>query len=217
KWVGMVRLDRPQPIADEAARERSLGWVGAQVEYAYPETAERSLNLPASLFTQDHLPKAAYYWKQRPAKGAKRLFLVDFTHEDFGHFLAFDADQASLYQPVASDESLAMILAANPLHMLNMRERGMESASLTVDERNPDYRIVLNPILDDAGRVVGLAGMILDEDYFRKTLLPAAIDKAIAVYFPSAPREELAVMVRDGKGEPVVCIGDAKGRKVVAR
>ena len=217
QFVWLYRLERAQAIAHAAALESFLGSVGTQIEYVYRETAERSLNLPASLFTQDRVQKAAYYWKQRPAKGAKRLFLVDFTKEEFGHFLAFDPNTASLYTPVASDESLAMILAANPVHMLNMRQRGMESASLTVDERNSDYRIVLNPILDDAGRVVGLAGMILDEDYFRKSLVPAVIAKAITANFPSAPRDELAVMVKDGKGEPVVCVGDAKGRKVVAR
>jgi signal transduction histidine kinase len=215
--VWLLRLERVSAIAHEAALQSFLGSVGTQIEYTYRETAERSLNLPASLFTQDHVPKAAYYWKQRPVKGAKRLFLIDFTHEEFGHFLAFDPDQASLYTPVASDESLAMILAANPLHMLNMRQHGMESAALTVDERNPDYRIVLNPILDDAGRVVGLAGMILDEDYFRETLLPAIIEKAITASFAAAPREELAVMVRDGNGKPVVCVGNAEGRKVVAK
>jgi len=62
----------------------AYGALGKTAE-ANREAAERSLNLPASLFTQHHLAKAAYYWKQRPAKGAKRLFLVDFTHEDFGH------------------------------------------------------------------------------------------------------------------------------------
>jgi signal transduction histidine kinase len=217
QFVWLLRLERVSAIAHEAALQSFLGSVGTQIEYTYRETAERSLNLPASLFTQDHVPKAAYYWKQRPVKGAKRLFLIDFTHEEFGHFLAFDPDQASLYTPVASDESLAMILAANPLHMLNMRQHGMESAALTVDERNPDYRIVLNPILDDAGRVVGLAGMILDEDYFRETLLPAIIEKAITASFAAAPREELAVMVRDGNGKPVVCVGNAEGRKVVAK
>src|SRR5262249_5774938 len=159
-----------QTLAHTTALQNFLGTVGTQIEYFYREAAERSLNLPASLFTQDRLEKAAYYWKQRPAKGARRLFLVDFTKEGFGHFLAFDPDAARLYTPVASDESLAMILAANPLHMLNMRQHGMESAALTVDERNPDYRIVLNPILDDAGKVVGLAGMILDEEFFREKL-----------------------------------------------
>jgi hypothetical protein len=217
QFIWLLRLERAQAIAHEAALESFLGSVSTKIEYVYRETAERSLNLPASLFTQHHLAKAAYYWKQRPAKGARRLFLVDFTHEDFGHFLAFDPEKAELYAPVASDESLAMILAANPIHMLNMRQHGMESASLTVDERNPDQRIVLNPILDDAGRVVGLAGMILDETYFRDTLLPAVIGKAIGTYFPSAPRGEVSVMVKDAKGEPVVCVGDSEGRPVVAR
>ena len=217
QFIWLLRLERAQAIAHEAALESFLGSVSTKIEYVYREAAERSLNLPASLFTQHHLSKAAYYWKQRPAKGAKRLFLVDFTHEEFGHFLAFDPEKAELYTPVASDESLAMILAANPLHMLNMRQHGMESASLTVDERNPDQRIVLNPILDDAGRVVGLAGMILDEPYFRDTLLPSAIGKAISTYFPSAPRGEVSVMVTDAKGEPVVCVGDSDGRRVVAR
>jgi hypothetical protein len=162
-------------IAHAAALDSFLGTVSTKVEYFYREAAERSLNLPASLFTQERILKAAYYWKQRPAKGAKRLFLVDLTHEEFGNFLAFDPDGAKLYTPAASDESLAMVLAANPLHMLNMRQHGMESAALTVDERNPDYRIILNPILDDGGRVVGLAGMILDEEFFRSKLLPSVI------------------------------------------
>jgi signal transduction histidine kinase len=217
QFVWLLRLERVQAIAHAAALNSFLGTVGTQIEYVYRETAERSLNLPASLFTQGHLDKAAYYWKQRPAKGAKRLFLVDFTREEFGHFLAFEPETAKLFTPVASDESLAMILAANPIHMLNMRQHGMESASLIVDERNPDYRIVLNPILDDAGRVVGLAGMILDEEFLRDKLLPSVIEKAIAKYFPAAPRDELAVRVTDGAGRPIVCVGEPAGRSVAAK
>jgi signal transduction histidine kinase len=217
QFVWLLRLERVQAIAHTAALDSFLGTVGTQIEYFYREAAERSLNLPASLFTQQHLDKAAYYWKQRPAKGAKRLFLVDFTHEEFGHFLAFEPETAKLYTPVASDESLAMILAANPLHMLNMRQHGMESASLIVDERNPDYRIVLNPILDDAGRVVGLAGMILDEAFLRDKLFPSVIEKAIAKYFPAAPRDELAVMVTDGAGRPIVHVGQPAGRSVAVK
>ena len=217
QFVWLRRLERMQTIAHTTALQNFLGSVGTQIEYFYREAAERSLNLPASLFTQDRLEKAAYYWKQRPAKGARRLFLVDFTKEEFGHFLAYDPDGASLYTPVASDESLAMILAANPLHMLNMRQHGMESAALTVDERNPDYRIVLNPILDDAGHVVGLAGMILDEEFFREKLLPSAIEKAISAYFPAAPDDELAVTVKDANGKPVFEVGDSHGRRLAAK
>ena len=170
-----MRLEKAQAIAHGAALDSFLGTVATKVEYYYREAAERSLNLSASLFTQNRTEKVAYYWKQRPAKGAKRLFLVDLTQSEFGNFLAFDPEKAKLYAPDASDESLAMVLAANPLHMLNLRQRGMESAALTVDERNPDYRIILNPILDDGGRVVGLAGMILDEEFLKQKLLPSII------------------------------------------
>ena len=110
-----------------------------------------------------------------------------------------------------------MVLAANPLHMLNLRQRGMESAALTVDERNPDYRIILNPILDDGGHVVGLAGMILDEDYLRKKLLPSIITTTLAKYLPSAPDGELAVTVTNGAGNTVVRVGDGEGRGVAAK
>jgi signal transduction histidine kinase len=217
QFVWLVRLERMQAIAHAAALDGFLGTVSTKIEYFYRETAERSLNLPASLFTQQRIEKAAYYWKQRPAKGAKRLFLVDLTQTEFGNFFAFDPEHASLYTPAASDESLAMVLAANPLHMLNLRQRGMDSAALTVDERNPDFRIILNPILDDGGRVVGLAGMILDEEFFRVKLLPSMIGATLAKYLPSAPDGELAVTVADGSGHTVVHFGDGKGRAVAAK
>jgi len=217
QFVWLLRLESVQAIAHTAALDSFLGTVSTKVEYFYRESAERSLNLPASLFTQHRIEKAAYYWKQRPAKGAKRLFLVDLMHEEFGNFLAFDADKAKLFTPEASDESLAMVLAANPLHMLNLRQRGMDSAALTVDERNPDYRIILNPILDDGGRVVGLAGMILDEEFFRAKLLPAMITTTLAKYLPAAPDGELAVMVKDGAGNVAVKVGDGEGRGVAAK
>jgi signal transduction histidine kinase len=217
QFVWLLRLERAQAIAHAAALDGFLGTVATKVEYFYREVAERSLNLPASLFTQQRIEKAAYYWKQRPAKGTKRLFLVDLTHEEFGNFYAFDPDAANLYTPASSDESLAMVLAANPMHMLNLRQHGMDSAALTVDERNPDYRIILNPILDDGGRVVGLAGMILDEQFFREKLLPAMIETTLAKYLPSAPDGELAVTVKDGAGNLVVRVGDGQSRGVAAK
>jgi hypothetical protein len=217
QFVWLLRLENAQAIAHAAALDSFLGTVATKVEYFYRETAERSLNLPATLFTQQRIEKAAYYWKQRPAKGAKRLFLVDLTHDEFGNFWAFAPEEAKMFQPAASDESLAMVLAANPLHRLNLRQHGMDSASLTVDERNPDYRIILNPILDDGGRVVGLAGMILDEQFFRAKLLPSVISTTLAKYLPSAPDGELAVTVKDGTGNVAVSVGDGKGRGVAAR
>ncbi|HVQ35209.1 MAG TPA: HAMP domain-containing sensor histidine kinase [Candidatus Bathyarchaeia archaeon] len=216
--VWLLRLERVTAIAQASALESFLGTVATKVEYLFRESAERTLNVPASWFVQGDLEKdAVTYWEKRPAKGAKRLFLVDFTRSEFGNFFVFDPGSGKLVKPVASDESLAMILAANPIHMLNYRQRGMESAALTVDERNPDFRLIFNPILDDSGRVVGMAGMILDEKMFREKLLPWVIESTLAAYFPAAPSGELAVTVKDGTGHKVVGVGEPDGRKVAAR
>ncbi len=74
QFVWLLRLESMQAIAQAAALDGFLGTVSTKVEYFYRETAERSLNLPASLFTQQRIEKAAYYWKQRPAKGGEAAF-----------------------------------------------------------------------------------------------------------------------------------------------
>ncbi len=217
QFVWLLRLERAQAIAHAAALDSFLGTVATKVEYFYREMAERTLNVPAGLFLQHDIGKAAYYWKQRPVKGVKRLFLVDLTQTEFGNFLAFDAERGELYSPAASDESLAMVLAANPLHILNQRRHPIAQASLTVDERNTDYRIILNPILDDTGHIVGLAGMILDETYFRAKLLPQLITGTLDKYLPSVPDGALAVTVKDEAGRTALTIGDGQGRGIAAR
>jgi signal transduction histidine kinase len=77
--------------------------------------------------------------------------------------------------------------------------------------------MIFNPILDDAGKVVGMAGMILDEEMFREKLLPWVIESTLAAYFPVAPRREMAVTVKDGAGRRVVGVGESEGREVTAR
>ena len=84
----------------------------------------------------------------------------------------------------------------------------MESAALTVDERNPDYRIILNPILDDGGRVVGLAGMILDEEFLKKKLLPSIIASTLAKFLPFGPgRRARGHRDRTARDTTVVAVG----------
>jgi signal transduction histidine kinase len=215
--VWLVRLEKVTAIAQASALDGLLGTVATKVDYHFRENAERSLNVPAAWFVEGKLENTVKYWQKRPAQGAMRLFLVDFTRSEFGNFFVYDSGSKRLVKPVASDESLAMILAANPIHMLNYRQRGMESATLTVDERNPDFRMIFNPILDDAGKVVGMAGMILDEQMFREKLLPWIIESTVATYFPDAPRGELAVTVKDRSGRTMASVGEADGRKVAAR
>ena len=66
--------------------------------------------------------------------------------------------------------------------------------------RTPTIRILLYPVTDDASRLVGLAGMVLDEDYFRARVLPAAIRDALADFGDSDRRTSRSSRSRTARG-----------------
>ncbi|NNE44270.1 MAG: HAMP domain-containing histidine kinase [Gemmatimonadetes bacterium] len=204
QYVWLSNLARTTAIAHQASLHHFLESVGGELRYFYRSTAERALNMPASIIYGDHLKsEAAIYWGARPVEGVARLFLVDYSREQYGNYYVFDEELQQLRVPPASEESLAMIAACNPWQALSYWGGRAEAVDPIVDERDPLYRIVLKPITDDAARVVGVTGMILDEKFFRKKLLPHTVEKMLDSFFPDPTNDEVVVTVRDGAGEVV--------------
>jgi signal transduction histidine kinase len=212
QYVWLSRLAQTTAIAHHASLNRFVEAVGEQVRYFYRSTAERTLNFPVSVLLGEDLPReGARYWASRPAEGVRRLFLVDFSRETYGNFYVHDTDAAELRTAMASEESLAMIAASNAWQVLSYWGGRAEAVDPVVDERDPNHRIVLRPITDDEAHVVGVAGMILDEKYFRETLLPRVIDEQITHFFSPETRGDFTVRVRDAEGEVVVALGEEAG------
>ncbi|PYS95640.1 MAG: hypothetical protein DMF50_08005 [Acidobacteria bacterium] len=216
-WLG--RLERASAIAQKASLSNYLEAVGTEVQYFYRAAAERSLNLPAAFFTQGRLERAAAEWQKKPVEGARLLFIVDYTHDRFGNILIHDPQDGTLRTAPASDESLAIVVACTPWQMASLAGRRVAPPALAVDERSPEHRIVVNPITDEASHIVGVAGIILDEDYFRTRLLPSVIARALPRFFPDAARDELVVTVRDARGGVIMMTppGAEEGAAAVTR
>jgi signal transduction histidine kinase len=216
-WLG--HLKKASALAHKAALHNFLESVGTDIQYFYRSGAERALNLPASLFTEGKLDQVADHWKKKPVAGARRLFLADFTHEQFGNWLVFNDQKETLERPPASDESLAMILAASPWQMVRFHGLPAGASSLQVDERNPEYRFILNPIFNESSNVVGVTGMLLDETYFREKVLPSTICRIMPGFFPDSATGGMQVTVRDRRGEVIYSSGEeeGKGETVTAR
>ncbi|HEX2225131.1 MAG TPA: sensor histidine kinase [Thermoanaerobaculia bacterium] len=193
RWL--AELDHTSAIAHEAILDNYLEAVAADVEYSYRKAGERALNLSPTIFTQDRLIKAAYHFKKKQVQGVKRLFVVSFVNDHDGHILYFNPDCTTFSRPEWSPEVRAVYVATSPWKVMAHKGGVVEPVSLTVDERDPDHRIVLMPITDDASRLVGVAGMILDPEYFRHTVLPRAIEKSV----PQGP----IVSVWDSRGDLV--------------
>jgi signal transduction histidine kinase len=218
QYVWLSRLAKTTAIAHHASLNRFVEAVGEQVRYFYRSTAERTLNFPVSVLTGDDLPgEGARYWESRPAEGLSRLFLVDFSRETYGSFYVYEKDAPELLTAMASEESLAMIAAANAWQVLSYWGGRAEAVEPVVDERDPKHRMVLRPITDSEAHVMGVAGMILDERWFRETLLPRVIDEQLRHFFSPETRGSFSVRVRDAAGEVVVSVGkDAAGGRQAA-
>jgi len=219
QFVWLQRLERVSALAHRATLSNYLEAVGTEIQYFYRSNAERALNIPATLFIHGRLGEVASLWDKKPVQGVRRLFLVDYTRERFGRFQIYNPVTHALESPPASDEALAIIVACTPWQIMSYRGAAAKTTAPSVDERNPDYRIVLNPITDDASRVVGVAGMILDEDYFQRTLLPAALRKGLPGFFPDAHAGDLVPTVRSARGELAfgTLVEDADTEEVTAR
>jgi signal transduction histidine kinase len=211
RWL--VKLDHTSAKADHAALKNYLEAVTGKVEWTYREDAERVLNLSPWIFTQDRLEKAAYHFKKKGVEGAQRLFVRSFSSHQKGTVLYFDPSCNSFVQASWSPEARAVYAATAPWSMLAQKQEPVERALLSVDERDPNYRVVLNPITDDSSRVVGVAGMVLDPDYFRGELLPEAIGKSLPKFFSEDSRQDPVVTVWDADGKVVFANGPTAERR----
>jgi signal transduction histidine kinase len=232
RWL--ARLERASAIAQETVLRNYVEAVGTKVRYHYESAAERALNVPAAYIAERPVaiqeratgaadvvieyPEVAQYWEKRVVRGARRLFLVDYVHEQFGHFVAYEPETRRMVQLPASPEAMAIILACAPFHMQQFRERNAVPPEVLVDERDPENRVILNPILDDDSNLIGVAGMVLDDAYFERELLPGAIAKALPEFLPDVPRDQLVMTVSDGTGRQVLTVGrGAEGGDLVVQ
>jgi len=198
--IWLQRLDRASELARGAAVDNFMEAVAIEVDRTYWSAAEKSLMFPPELFTQGRFEKAVQYWQKKPTPGVRSYFLVDYTSDRFGNFWLVDPGTGELRRAAASDEALAIIVASTPWQILSAREVPVETTSITPDQRDPDHRILLYPIADENSMIVGIVGMILDNDYFLEELLPAIAGKLGPGFLPDAGRDDLNVCVEDARG-----------------
>jgi nitrogen-specific signal transduction histidine kinase len=196
-WLG--DLEKSSALAREATLENYLEAVAKEVDYFYWKISERALNLPAIVFEEKTIYKAGHYFKKKEIFGAKRLFIVSFRSKDSVWF--FNPKTAKMEIPEYSDETLAVWAAMSPWKMFYKKAATFDKTTLSVDQHDPANRIIINPITDDDSKLVGLAGLIVDNEFFEKELLPKAIKMAL----PEFDQEDgLMLCVRDGQGRQVL-------------
>lgn len=195
----LADLECKTAIARKATLRNILDAVTKEVHVHYLKISERALNLPPEVFEAKALDKTSYYFKKKEVFGAKRLFVVSYPVH--GKTFFYDPEGPSLEVPEYSDETLAVWAATAPWKILEKKGAKKETTVFSVDERDPANRIIINPITNETCDIVGLAGMIVDQDFFENELLHKAV--AVALH-EMAVSKSLVVVVRDHQGRQVL-------------
>ncbi len=122
------------------------------------------------------------------------------SYLDHGKTYFYNPENHAMEIKDFSPETLAVWAAIAPWNILRKKKAKIDTTTLSVDQRDPRNRIILNPIVDESWRIVGLAGMILDQDFFEEQLLPKA-SQSILPKFPAS--KDLIMVVRDQRGRQV--------------
>jgi len=204
----LTELEHNSAIARKATLNNYLETITKEVHYFYYKISERTLNLPPELITKKKLQKAAGFFKKKEIPGARQLFLISYA--DKYQLLFLNQETGAMEEPENSPETVAVWAAASPWSYLRKKGTKIKTTNLAVDLHDPRSRIILNPITDENWKLVGLAGLIVDEAYFKNKVLPEAIEASLPK-FEDGDSEALRVVVRDGRGKQVL----PKGKKAL--
>ncbi len=150
-------LEQKTVSAERNWLRNSLELVTQEVEARYRSTSEAALTLREGQ-AADVTHIGAHFGKQH-VPGARTYFSMRFKGEmaDAGFFDARGVEKHPLRA-----EAEAVKMATVSWHVAHRWNR-MAEPRLYVDERDPQNRIILRPILDASWHVAGVAGVILDE------------------------------------------------------
>ena len=153
--------------AEQNWLRNSLEGVTHEIENNYRMTCEQVLSLPPEALTDVSALSARFRSSHIP--GAGTLFAIHYD-DNRAEWAFFDPDGTEK-TPGSEEEVQAVKLATVTWHVAHTMQRVVEQPTLYVDERDPHNRIVMRPVVDDSMRVVGVAGVVLDDDLARSAMI----------------------------------------------
>lgn len=204
QYRALSELRKSSALAEISLLENYLDFIGAEVEYFYRSEAERSLNISPDLLQHGDSARLRDFFNYREPSGQSQIFLARYTGEnDWGNILMWDSQTDSIGKPQDQEVYEAITVAVAPWRTLAEKGASIQTLNLHVDEMDPSLPIILLPVSDETCRLIGVAGLVVDQDYFREQVLPRAVGKARAKFLDIRGRENLQLTVQDDRGRRV--------------
>lgn len=199
QYLWLQELQKSAAVARRASLSKLLEIITKEATGPYFKAADRALGVSAAMLHPRSRELLARHFSSFSSGLARHHFVVTFGHEK--ELLLYDSAGTITSEPTATGEALAIWVAVAPWSLTAAKGEREEKAQLFVEERDPRNRIVLRSVTDSSRRVVGVVGMVLDEEKFRQEILPKAIQLVLTTY---PWKNGLEVSVCDAKGQSVL-------------
>jgi signal transduction histidine kinase len=216
QYRSLAELESTVPVARRAMMLQFLRVLNREITQHYRTNAEKVLNLePDALAAGDYDLIAAHFSKYSFG-GARRLFIGEAarsTGNSYASIRFYNPAKKRLETDAGSPDWRAAHAGAATWLAMTLTDTVPKSPQLTVDERDPKHRLVVKPIIDGQSRVVGVAGMILDDWYFLNRLLPDTVAASLPKHFPDNAGKEVIVTVIDRNESLIYANQQFEGKK----
>ena len=210
QYRSLSKLESTLPTARRAYMRHYLSDVLDKVIGHYKQKAQETLDVPHTVFRHQYpnpefdinyamdAEQISTHFKNHQFKGARLLFtgIKSGLEAPTTATVKFYNPISSSFYYIANHEewSAAHAAAASWIAMM-LVEAIPKSVRLTVDERDPNNRVIVKPILDEQSRVVGVAGMLLNEKIFINDYLAPAIKESLPQAFPDDYQDVVVTIV----------------------
>ncbi|HEX9187237.1 MAG TPA: HAMP domain-containing sensor histidine kinase, partial [Vicinamibacteria bacterium] len=197
RWLG--ELERSTALARRAILLKVLDVVSREAFSDLKASAEPVFGIAHSDLSDEGLSRLGTRLDFGRSEGVRRFFVYSLQARHPLHFL--DPGRKALAIPDYSEETLAVWSAVAPWTVLAKKGAPADDHRVHSDERDPRHRILLRVIPGPGDRIVGVAGVVIDDSYFARQALPRAIRSTLSS-FPKG--DEFAVFVGNEWGESIL-------------
>ncbi|MFL6214022.1 MAG: sensor histidine kinase [Blastocatellia bacterium] len=219
QYRSLRSLEKTLPVYRKEVMRDYLAAVVKDVHSFYYKNALDALSVPPAAIThrlggeiqaRDNqalaaaLQPVAEHYATKQVEGAGRFFIVVDTIKDGvpqGAVLFYNpTTRAMQLEPDAAE--MQAINVACAAYLIYIRGGSNVGPMPVGVDRNPWHRLIVKPIVDSSEKIIAVAGMRVDDNYFLKELLPAAIERPLRASFPT-DYQDVIVAVNDEQGELV--------------
>jgi signal transduction histidine kinase len=203
QYRSLRAMEQSAPLQRKEVLTQFLKAVAGEVNEWYGARAKQALAVPADLLGRQEqgvilddvaqsravaaTQKVADHFQQNQFAGASRFFLVRETEvggSPRSAILFFDPSSNRMISDPQARELRPINVAAAP-YMIYARTRTQVQPEIMGIDRDPDCSLIIKPILDKEGIIIGLTGLVVDKKWLENEAVPQAIRNALDRHLPA--------------------------------